>query len=93
MGNPVDDKLILELEALGKLSLSEEERVSAKKDFAQIIDYMNILDNFKEDSGEEFTTFTLAENLRDDIPSDSKKTEEYVSDFLGKEISVPEVIK
>lgn len=68
----VDNGLLTQLEALGKLSLDTEERKRFAKDLNEILDYVGILSELSSD-GEDGVCPVSADSLRADeaVPSEN----------------------
>lgn len=70
----INDDLILYLEELSKLRLSDDEKAKAKEDLSKILNYMDKLNEINTDNFLEIShPFESANNFRDDIITDSFK--------------------
>ena len=63
----IDDKLILRLEQLARLDLTEEERISIKGDLGKIFDMFEKLSEVDTKNVEPFIHFDEIDQLREDL--------------------------
>lgn len=68
----ISDELLLRLEELGKIRLTDEERENMKSDINLVIEYMDIINSLPADGTEPMSHPLSTENvLRDDSSSPS----------------------
>lgn len=84
----IDEKLTEELQTLSNLQLNSEEKDRVKRDFAQILEYIDILSECDTSTVKDtFVSDPITGGLRDD-----KVFEDKMINPSGTEISVPEVL-
>lgn len=81
----ITDELITYLEKLGRISLTEEERASSKKDLQNILTYIDILNELDTDGAEPLShSFPITNVLREDVVKNDNKRDEILTNAPNK---------
>ncbi|MCI5738610.1 MAG: Asp-tRNA(Asn)/Glu-tRNA(Gln) amidotransferase subunit GatC [Ruminococcus sp.] len=72
----IDKNLVMYLEKLGRIELSEEQRAASEKDLQDILTYMDTLNELDTDGVEPAShSFPVANVQRDDVVTNAAQTE------------------
>ena len=92
----VDDTLLLKLENLARLELSEEERNGLRIDLQRMIEMVSKLDELDLENIEPWMHMTIAENvMREDMIQEQLSVQQTLKNAPGKEedyFKVPKMI-
>lgn len=76
----ITNELITHLEKLGRISLTEEQRASSKKDLQDILTYIDTLNELDTDGAEPLShSFPVTNVFREDIVKNEPKPEEILA--------------
>ena len=72
----IDKNLVMYLEKLGRIELSEEQRAASEKDLQDILTYMDTLNELDTDGVEPAShSFPVANPQRDDVATNAAQTD------------------